>query len=66
MFISLRNVKLPAECYIDILWAGIQKEEECQPCLGGYYCLEGTSEPNLPCSAGYYCTSAAKTVSLLI
>ena len=39
---------------------GLQRESQCQPCLGGYYCGEnGLVFPTTLCSFGYFCKSGA-------
>ncbi|XP_070551141.1 neurogenic locus notch homolog protein 1-like [Ptychodera flava] len=40
---------------------GLTAEEECSPCLGGYYCGQpGLVYPITPCSPGYYCRRSAE------
>lgn len=35
-------------------------QEECQPCLPGYYCdAEGLAAPSGPCWEGFFCLEAA-------
>lgn len=35
-------------------------QEECQPCLPGYYCdAEGLSGPSGPCWEGFFCLEGA-------
>ena len=43
---------------------GRANQNECLPCLGGFYCgSNGLTEPITPCSAGYFCKSGAKTAT---
>ncbi|PIK35709.1 hypothetical protein BSL78_27465 [Apostichopus japonicus] len=40
---------------------GLTEEEECSPCLAGYYCGQrGLTYPYTYCSAGYYCRTGAR------
>ncbi|PIK41162.1 hypothetical protein BSL78_21986 [Apostichopus japonicus] len=40
---------------------GLTEEEECSPCLAGYYCGQrGLTYPYTYCSGGYYCRTGAR------
>ena len=42
---------------------GLTSEEECLPCVGGFYCQHlNSTGPTGPCSAGYYCPHNATIV----
>ena len=45
-------------CYIDR--TGLQRDSQCTPCLGGYYCpMVGMITPTNLCDPGYYCKQGA-------
>ena len=42
--------------------SGLANEEECTPCLGGYYCSDlSQTEVSGICSGGFFCTSGVDT-----
>ncbi|XP_035857407.1 zonadhesin-like [Sander lucioperca] len=42
--------------------SGLHIQEDCTPCLGGFYCDSvGLTKPSGPCSGGYYCIKGAVT-----
>ncbi|XP_064629316.1 zonadhesin-like [Lineus longissimus] len=34
---------------------GLTNEDDCEDCLEGHYCLEGTSDEGIKCPPGFYC-----------
>ncbi|TMS07321.1 hypothetical protein E3U43_011414 [Larimichthys crocea] len=42
--------------------SGLGMQDDCKPCLGGFYCdSAGLTKPSGPCSRGYYCVEGATT-----
>ncbi|KAA8594284.1 hypothetical protein FQN60_005118, partial [Etheostoma spectabile] len=42
--------------------SGLRIQEDCKPCLGGFYCdSAGLTKSSGPCSGGYYCVKGAVT-----
>ena len=42
---------------------GSSSQNECKECLPGYYCLDGTSYPEIPCNEGFYCPPGSSSPS---